>query len=120
MNTECFLYVYLQEDMIDSKKKKERKKKTKAAEEAEELEEVVASLPKPTILGLWPFRLPVFIFWCLCNVPSALANIREEIAERRRQKEEEEEDDDDGCGERGEHKTDCIKLNVCSCVGCEQ
>lgn len=83
--------------MIDSKKKKERKKKTKTSEEAEDLQEEMASLPRPSILNLWPFRLPGFLFWCVRSVPKMVAMVREEIAERRRQKqEEEEEEEEDG------------------------
>ncbi|KAL8586389.1 hypothetical protein ACOMHN_023004 [Nucella lapillus] len=80
------------EDKIDSKKKKERKKKTKAVEEAEELEEEMASLPRPSVLGLWPFRLPGFLFWCVCTLPVV---VKEQIAERRRRKLEEEEEEEE-------------------------
>ncbi|KAK7109665.1 dnaJ homolog subfamily C member 1-like [Littorina saxatilis] len=89
------------EDMIDSRRKKERKKKNKASEEAEELEEAMASLPKPSIFNLWPFRLPGFLYWCVRSIPTMIVAIKEEIAERRRRKveeeevEEEEEDDND-------------------------
>ena len=88
--------------MIDSKKKKERKKKNKASEEAEELQEEMASLPRPSILNLWPFRLPGFLLWCVRSVPAMLAMVREEIAERRRRKqEEEEEEEEEEDGETG-------------------
>ena len=82
--------------MLDTKRqKKERKKKTKASEEAEELEEEMASLPKPSILGLWPFRLPGFVVWCVCSIPSVVTMVREEVEERRRRRQEMEDDDDD-------------------------
>ncbi|XP_076468940.1 dnaJ homolog subfamily C member 1-like [Babylonia areolata] len=80
------------EDKIDSKKKKERKKKTKASEEAEELEEEMASLPRPSVLNLWPFRLPGFIFWCAWTLP---VMVKEQIAEHRRRKQEEEEEEEE-------------------------
>ena len=94
------LNIFFQEDKIDSKKKKERKKKNKASEEADELQEEMASLPRPSVLGLWPFRLPGFLYWCVCTFPIM---VREHIAERQRQKLlEEEEEEEEEEGENGE------------------
>nr|KAG5706140.1 hypothetical protein BaRGS_025762 [Batillaria attramentaria] len=83
------------EDRIDTVKKKEKKKKNKGNEEAEELQEEIASLPRPSLLSLWPFRLPVFLFRCIQAVPVLVLYIKEELAERRRRKAEEEEESEE-------------------------
>ncbi|PVD30290.1 hypothetical protein C0Q70_09554 [Pomacea canaliculata] len=78
------------EDLMDTKKKKEKKKRNRGSDEGktDEIQEEIESLPRPRLLDLWPFRLAVFTFRCICNGPVWIKKLKEHLAERRRLKEE--------------------------------
>ncbi|XP_013090236.2 dnaJ homolog subfamily C member 1-like [Biomphalaria glabrata] len=74
------------DEVLSSKKKKEKKKKKQAAVDDCVSEE--ESIPTPRVLDLWPFRLSVYIFFTIYNLP---ATIHLWLEERKKRQEREEE-----------------------------